>query len=1004
MKVADGAQIVREAARAGLRPDPNLRISEWADQHRSLTPRSSPEPGKWRTSRTPFLRAIMDDLSPMSPVQQVVFMKGSQIGGPLALDTPVATTEGWKTMETLDVGDRVFDENGQPCWVTGISPVFQDHECYRLRFSDGSELVADAGHRWQVWRKLGAMREELCTRTTAEMLMDYRYEKGNGNEHRYSIDLIGPLVLEPLHLPIDPYLLGYWLGNGAARQNNAAAHSDDAAEIAGYLRDSGVTVEIQPVKGRTALLTLDGGRKLEHTAAGRFAVAVAEEESYFPAALRALGLSNNKQIPREYLRASFSQRLALLQGLMDSDGSCELNGGCCFSTSNPVLRDAVFELVVGLGLKPTVGETPAKTQRCRIRGRVVHSKVNWRIRFLAYSDIPVFRLRRKLERQRPRSTGQPTETGRRRIVAITRIASVPVRCIAVSSDSHLFAAGKSLIVTHNTECGNNWIGYVIHLAPGPMMAVQPTTEMAKRNSKQRIAPLIDECAPLRGLVREARSRDSGNTVLAKEFPGGVLVMVGANSAKGLRSMSARYLFLDEVDGYPGDVDGEGEPCALAMARVTNFARRKVFIVSTPVISGRSRIERFYDASDQRQYWVPCPWCSEMMVLEIQQLRWPKGKPEQAKYYCEACARGIEDWQKDHMLSAGAWRPQRPESDTRVHGYHLSSLYSPVGWLSWPQIAQKREEAGADVEKVQVFTNTILGRPWADQGEVPDTDRLYERREHYPIGIVPEGGLLLTAGADVQLRRIEVEVVAWGRDRQSWSVDYRVLEGDTNQPAVWSKLERLLEEDFPTAYGQASRIQKLAVDTGFNTMACYDFVRKMSPARVMGVKGDAHTSSFVGSPSLIEIGPMGRKLKYGVRLWPVNTFIGKEELYRWLKTSVPDLAAGEAWPVGFCHFPAYSKEYFEQLTAEHLITRTHNGVRRSVWEKIRDRNEALDCRIYARAAAASLRIETWAPARWDQLEASLLVERAAQESVRRPATESSPVPQFKAFKSSDSFLD
>ena len=150
-----------------------------------------------------------------------------------------------------------------------------------------------------------------------------------------------------------------------------------------------------------------------------------------------------------------------------------------------------------------------------------------------------------------------------------------------------------------TECGNNWIGYVIHQAPGPMMAVQPTVEMAKRNSKQRIDPLIEESEVLRTLVHDPRSRDSGNTVLAKEFPGGVLVMTGANSAVGLRSMAARYLFLDEIDGYPGDVDGEGDPINLALARTRTFARRKVFLVSTPKITGMSRIEAAFEESDKR---------------------------------------------------------------------------------------------------------------------------------------------------------------------------------------------------------------------------------------------------------------------------------------------------------------------------------------------------------------------------------------------------------------------
>src|SRR5438552_7394144 len=150
-----------------------------------------------------------------------------------------------------------------------------------------------------------------------------------------------------------------------------------------------------------------------------------------------------------------------------------------------------------------------------------------------------------------------------------------------------------------TECGNNWIGYVIHRSPGPMLMVQPTVEVAKRVSKQRLAPMIESTPVLRARVAEARSRDSGNTVQVKEFEGGLLIITGANSGAGLRSMPIRFLFMDEVDEYPGDVDGQGDPIALAEKRTSTFARRKIFLTSTPTIKGLSRIDREYLASDRR---------------------------------------------------------------------------------------------------------------------------------------------------------------------------------------------------------------------------------------------------------------------------------------------------------------------------------------------------------------------------------------------------------------------
>ena len=264
-----------------------------------------------------------------------------------------------------------------------------------------------------------------------------------------------------------------------------------------------------------------------------------------------------------------------------------------------------------------------------------------------------------------------------------------------------------------SETGNNWIGYVIHHAPGPMMAVAPTVEMAKRNSKQRIDPLIEESAILRELIAPARSRDSGNTILAKEFRGGTLVLTGANSAVGLRSMPVRYLFLDEVDGYPVDVEGEGSAIALAEARTRTFARRKIFIVSTPTIAGASAIEREYEASDQRRYFVPCPHCGHRQWLRFEQLRWEKGSPATAAYVCEACAAPIAEHHKTGMLEQGEWRALAPENGSRTAGFHLSSLYSPVGWRSWRDIAAAWESAvsqqSGSAAAIKTFKNTELGR-------------------------------------------------------------------------------------------------------------------------------------------------------------------------------------------------------------------------------------------------------------------------------------------------------
>jgi phage terminase large subunit GpA-like protein len=367
-----------------------------------------------------------------------------------------------------------------------------------------------------------------------------------------------------------------------------------------------------------------------------------------------------------------------------------------------------------------------------------------------------------------------------------------------------------------TECGNNFVGYVIHHAPGPIMSIQPTVEMAKRNSKQRIDPLIEESPVLRNLVQSPRSRDSGNTILSKEFPGGILVMTGANSAVGLRSMAARYLFLDEVDAYPLDVDGEGDPIVLAMARTRTFARRKIFLCSTPLNSGTSRIEAAYEESDMRRYWVPCPFCDYYQVLEFERIRWENKDPETAAYYCMDCDARIENHHKTVMLERGEWRAEQ-EGDGRTAGFHLPSYYSPVGWFSFADAVRLFLSASSkgSQQLLRVFTNTVDAKTWKETGEAPDWQRLYERAQAEALPYsrkVPQGGLFLTAGADVQKDRIEVQVVAWGRAKESWLVDYEILEGDTSRPEVWAKLTLYANRTFPHASGTDLPISRLAIDS------------------------------------------------------------------------------------------------------------------------------------------------------------------------------------------------
>jgi len=527
-----------------------------------------------------------------------------------------------------------------------------------------------------------------------------------------------------------------------------------------------------------------------------------------------------------------------------------------------------------------------------------------------------------------------------------------------------------------TEAGNNWIGFVIHHAPGPMLAVLPTVEMAKRTSRGRIDPLIEDSPALKERVQPARSRDAGNSMLSKEFPGGILVLTGANSATGLRSMPARYVFLDEVDAYPASADEEGDPVSLAEARTTTFAhRRKVFMVSTPTIRGLSRIEREFEVSDQRRYFVPCPHCGHMQWLQFERLRWEKGRPETAAYDCEGCEASIAEHHKTDMLARGEWRATTTSADPNAIGFHLSALYSPIGWKSWEQIARDWLAAQGSDEMLRAARNTLLGETWVESGDAPEWQRLADRREVFAAQ-VPVGGLFLTAGADVQKDRIEVDVWAWGRGLESWLVDHIVIPGGPSDPACWQALTDLLNRTWVHENGAVMPLAKLAIDTGYETSAVYAWARAQGIAQVAPVKGleGFNRATPVSGPTFVDATVNGRKLKRGARLWTVATATFKAETYRYLRIERPSEPEA-AVPAGMIHLPDWAdSEWLKQLVAEQLVTiRNKRGYARQEWQKMRERNEALDTRVYARAAAWILGADRFDERMWRQLEKQAGVE-------------------------------
>jgi phage terminase large subunit GpA-like protein len=514
-----------------------------------------------------------------------------------------------------------------------------------------------------------------------------------------------------------------------------------------------------------------------------------------------------------------------------------------------------------------------------------------------------------------------------------------------------------------TEAGNNWIGYIIAQAPGPLLVVQPTVDMAKRWSKGRFDPLA-ECTPcVKEKVRGCGKKNSQrNSLLSKEYPGGIAIFAGANSPAGLRSMPVRYLFLDEVDAYPQDCDGEGDPVALAIQRTATFPKRKIFIVSTPTIHGLSRVEREFEASDKRYYHLPCPYCGEYQRLVWTQLSFDD--PADLHYKCIKCDRKIYEYHKTEMLTAGKWVATNPGAKTA--GFHLSSLYSPVGWFSWRDALTHYDESKGSDALLKVWVNTTLGEPWTERGEAPEWERLYERAEDYERGKIQPGGLILTAGVDVQKDRLECEIVAWGRNNESWSVDYVIIPYGPTDPASWEHLTRVLNTVYSFADDESKgiRISMMAVDSNYMSLFVHSWIRKQNTLKVMAVHGRLGLHTALGVPTRVDVTRNGKRSRMGAKSWGVGVDLLKAELYGWLK----QCKVNEVAPPGYCHFPKYGNEFFQQLTAEHLITKIVKGRPKQEWQLTRNRNEALDCRVYARAAAVAVGVERWKDKHWNAIEA------------------------------------
>ncbi len=507
-----------------------------------------------------------------------------------------------------------------------------------------------------------------------------------------------------------------------------------------------------------------------------------------------------------------------------------------------------------------------------------------------------------------------------------------------------------------TEILLNSIGYYIHQDPTPVLLLQPTLELAQAFSKDRLAPMLRDSPALRDKVKDAKSRDSGNTMLHKTFPGGHITMAGANSPASLASRPIRIVLCDEVDRYPASAGEEGDPVSLAKKRSTTFiANKKWLLMSTPTVKGASRIETAYEESTMERWCLPCPSCGEEQPLSWKQIKfdynYASRKCVAVHQACLACGalHGEHEWK----AGAGKWIARK--ENAKVRGFHLNELASP--WSRWEGIVEEFQAATrGGAQLLKVWTNTSLGETWEEEGEKLDEDTLAARAEMYHAD-VPDGVKVLTAAVDTQDNRFEIDVQGWGAGHENWRIEYHTIYGDLKQPRVWSELDEYLRRGWKDAHGRTFRIAITCMDSGGHfTNEVYQFCKARFTRKLFAIKGESPGDGTY----LPLVAGTSTNNRYKATVVRLGVDEGKAKVMSSLALPPVDEAGNRNQ--GYCHFPlttpqrnrGYNKPYFEGLTAEEMRKRMKMGSAYYVWVKVKNRNEPFDLAVYNQAAIEILK--------------------------------------------------
>lgn len=507
------------------------------------------------------------------------------------------------------------------------------------------------------------------------------------------------------------------------------------------------------------------------------------------------------------------------------------------------------------------------------------------------------------------------------------------------------------------------IGYNTEHKKRNQVVFQPTDTDAKDFVKDEIDPILRDVPVLRrALLSDPEKKSHHNTRAKKNFLGSTLDIKGGKSGRNYRRMTKDVVYYDELDGFDNDVEGEGSPVSLGDMRISTSSFPKSVRGSTPGIMGESQIDSSMDDADMvfRRY-LPCPDCDELDYLKWNNIHYTNNDPSTTKLLCEHCGALIEYSQYPEMDECGIWKTLKGDyldNDERFYNAEGNPIDPPyhIGFILWAGysyfttwaelvaewLAADKAKKKGNPNKLKSFINTRLGESWEEQGSSINTNIFLNRLEHYGPEI-PEKALVLTCGVDIQDDRIECEVVGWGKDQESWSIDYNIIPGDTSENpelagSVWQRLDDYLLTIYTHETGIRLRIVSTFIDSGHRTTTVYQFCKRRAKRGIYPIKG-------VGGEGRAIVGRASKSNKEKTNVFPLGVDAAKELVYAHLKV--------EQYGPSFCHFPAHygDSDYFDQLTSEKRVTTLTKGRRGVAWvlKAAGKRNEALDCRVYALAA-------------------------------------------------------